>query len=991
MRFGVLGPLEVRTEDGRPVPVPDRKVRTLLADLLAHAGSAVPADRLIEDLWGDALPADPAATLRARVSQLRRTLEDAEPGARALVETRPPGYRLAARTDALEFADLAARAADEPGPAPRAARFAEALALWRGSAFADFADAPFAAPEIARLDELRLAALEGQAEARLELGEDAALAAELRGPVGRHPFRERLRAAHMRALYRAGRPVEALAAYDDLRVRLRDDLGLDPSPALAALHASMLRRDPAVAGSRGNLPADVAPLIGRDAAVRELTALLEESRLVTLHGMGGVGKTRLAVAVARGLRDPGEVWLVRLDEGLEAGASADDAASFTAGVLGLRDDAGSGGGPVARLGEALGGRRALLVLDNCEHVAEPVARLAAALLRDVADLRVLATSREPLAISGERLWTVPPLDAGAAAALLAERAGIAPGPRSTESIAAIVDRLDGVPLALELAATRVRALGLAGLAERLDDRFRLLSSGARDAPPRQRTLRALIDWSWEPLDERGRAVLRRLAVHAGGCTLDAAEAVCGADVETLAGLVDRSLVVAGEGPRYRLLETVAAYGAERLREAGEDERVRRRHAEYYIRLAERADLRGPGQRNALRRLRAETGNLRAALDGAVRAGDAGLALRLVNAMGWAWFLWGRAGEARRAFERALAVPGAADPASAARARTWHTGFALLDGDGADRDERVREALAADGDPWAHWFLGFVRGGFGDLAPIDALTARALDGFRARADGWGEAAALAVRAGQALSAGDLPRARCDGERALRLFGTAGDRWGRLQATETLGLVAEVTGDYARARDLHESGLRDAEELGLWAEASGRLARLGRVALLEGDLDRADDLHERGRRLAVRQSHRRMEHFAEIGLALAARRRGRLAEAEAILRRWLGWCRDIDGAPGLAFLLAELGFIAELRGDADRALDLHTEGLAAARATGHPRAVALAQEGLAGALSLAGRRAEAARALAAASRARAAAGAPLPEAERGDVDRIAARLG
>ncbi|GGP94590.1 putative ATPase/DNA-binding winged helix-turn-helix (wHTH) protein [Actinomadura coerulea] len=990
MRFGVLGPLEVRTEDGRPVPVPDRKVRALLADLLAHAGRAVSADRLVDDLWGDALPADPPATLRARVSQLRRTLEDAEPGARALVETSPPGYRLAARTDAADFADLAGRAADEPDPAARASRFAEALALWRGPAFADFADAPFAAPEIARLDELRLAALEGRAEARLQLGEDAALAAELREAVDEHPFRERLRAAHMRALYRAGRPADALAAYDDLRVRLRDDLGLDPPPALAALHASMLRRDPAAGGRRGNLPADVAPLVGRDAAVRELAALLEESRLVTLHGTGGVGKTRLAVAVARALRGPGEVWLVRLDEGLEAGASADDAASFTAGVLGLRDDAGSGGGPAARLGEALGGRRALLVLDNCEHVAEPVARLAAALLRDVADLRVLATSREPLAISGERLWTVPPLDAGAAAALFAQRAGLASGPGDAGPVAAICARLDGVPLALELAATRVRALGLAGLAERLDDRFRLLSSGARDAPPRQRTLRALIDWSWEPLEERERAVLRRLAVHAGGCTLDAAEAVCGADVETLAGLVDRSLVVAGEGPRYRLLETVAAYGAERLREAGEEERVRRRHAEYYIRLAERADLRGPGQRDALRLLRAETGNLRAALDGAVRAGDAGRALRLVNAMGWAWFLWGRVGEACRAFERALAVPGAADPASAARARTWRTGFAMLDGDGADRDERVREALAADGDPWARWFLGFVRGGFGDLEAIDELAARALDGFRARGDDWGEAAALAVRAGQALSAGDLPRARHDGERALRLFGAAGDRWGRLQATETLGVLAEVAGDYARARELHESGLRDAEELGLRAEAAGRMSRLGRVALLEGDLDRADDLHERGRRLAVRESHRRMEHFAEVGLALAARRRGRLAEAEAILRRWLGWCRDIEGAPGLAFLLAELGFIAELRGDAAGALALHTEGLAAARATGHPRAVALAREGLAGALSLAGRRAEAARSLAAASRARAAVGAPLPEAERGDVDRIAARL-
>ncbi|WP_141582798.1 BTAD domain-containing putative transcriptional regulator [Actinomadura sp. WMMA1423] len=990
MRFGVLGPLEVRTEGGRLVPVPDRKVRALLADLLAHAGRAVPADRLIDDLWGDALPADPVATLRARVSQLRRTLEDAEPGARALVETRPPGYRLAARTDALDFADLAGLAMDEPGPAARAARFAEALALWRGPAFADFADAPFAAPEIARLDELRLAVLEGHAEARLGLGEDAALAAELRALVDGHPYRERLRAVHMRALYRAGRPAEALAAYDDLRVRLRDDLGLDPSPELAALHASMLRRDPEAGGARGNLPADASSLIGRDAAVRELTALLETARLVTLHGMGGVGKTRLAVAVARALRDRDEAWLVRLDEGLEAGASADDAASFVAGVLGLRDDAGTGGGPAARLAGALDGRRALLVLDNCEHVAEPVARLAVALLRDVADLRILATSREPLAISGERLWTVPPLDAGAAAALLADRAGLAPGPRDAGAVAAICGRLDGVPLALELAATRVRALGLAGLAERLDDRFRLLSAGTRDAPPRQRTLRALVDWSWEPLGERERAVLRRLAVHAGGCTLDAAEAVCGADVETLAGLVDRSLVVAGEGPRYRLLETVAAYGAERLREAGEEERVRRRHAEYYIRLAERADLRGPGRRDALRGLRAEAGNLRAALDGAVRAGDAGLALRLVNAMGWAWFLWGRAAEARRAFERALAVPGAADQASAARARTWHTGFAMLDGDGRDRDERVRAALTADGDPWAQWFLGFVRSGFGDLEPIGGLAAGALDGFRARGDTWGEAAALALRAGQALSAGDLALARRDGERALRLFHAAGDRWGRLQATETLGLLAEVTGDYARARDLHESGLRDAEELGLGAEASGRLTRLGRIALLEGDLDGADALHERGRRLAVRESHRRMEHFAEIGLALAARRRGRLDEAEAILRRWLGWCRDIDGAPGLAFLLAELGFVAELRGDAGRALDLHTEGLAAARATGHPRAVALAKEGLAGALSLAGRRAEAARALAAASRAREDAGAPLPEAERADVDRIAARL-
>ncbi|TDB82306.1 AfsR/SARP family transcriptional regulator [Actinomadura sp. KC216] len=986
MRFGVLGPLEVRTGDGTPVRVADRKVRALLA----HAGRTVPADRLIDDLWGDGLPANPPATLQARVSQLRRTLDDAEPGARALVEKVPPGYRLNARPDdAARFEDLLAEARASEAPAARAALLADALSLWRGPAYADFADAPFTAPEITRLDELRLSALEVHAEARLDLGDHEVVAAELRAAVDEHPLRERLRASYMRALHGAGRPADALATYEDLRHRLAEDLGTDPGPALADLHLAILRH---TLPASGNLPADITPLIGRDTAMDELADVLTgPARMVTLTGPGGVGKTRLAVAVARRVRDrhPDGVWLVPLDEGLKAGASVDEVASFVAGVLGLRDDAGvAGGGPAGRLAEALRGKRALLVLDNCEHAVEPVARLVAGLLRDAAEPRVLATSREPIGISGERLWSVPPLDARDAAELFAERAGITLG---SPAIADVCARLDGIPLALELAATRVRTLGVEGLAARLDDRFRLLSSGARDAPARQRTLRALIDWSWEPLGEPERRVLRRLAAHSGGCTLEAAEEVCGADVGVLASLVDRSLVVAGDGPRYRLLESIAAYAAERFREAGEYGAARRRHAEYYTALAERADLRGPGQREALRALRAESGNLRTALDTAVEDGAADLALRLVNAMGWAWFLWGRPGEARRAFRRALAVPGGT-PARTAVAKTWHTGFAMLEGDGHDRDERCREALAAYGekDPWAEWFLGFVRAGFGDLDAIEELTARALEGFRAADDTWGEAAALATRAARALSAGDLPRAGRDGERAIELFRTAGDRWGRLQATETLGVLAEVTGDYARAARLHESGLRDAEELGLWTEASGVLSRLGRIALLTGDLDRADDLHERGRRLAVRESHRRMENFADIGLALAARRRGRLDEAEAILRRWLGWVRDIDGAPGMAFLLAELGFIAELRGDADQALGLHAEGLAAARATGNPRAIALALEGTAGALSLAGRDEEAAAALDGASAARDAAGAPLPEAERGDVDRIEARL-
>ncbi|MBT2213414.1 BTAD domain-containing putative transcriptional regulator [Actinomadura sp. NEAU-AAG7] len=1000
MRFGVLGPLEVRTGEGVPVRVADLKVRALLADLLAHAGRVVPSARLIDDLWGDALPANPAATLQARVSQLRRALEDAEPGARALVESRPPGYRLDARAgDAARFEELVARSREAAEPSVRAALLDEALGLWRGPAYAGFEDAAFAAPEVARLDELRLSAVEGRAEARLDLGGHEALAAELRPLVAEHPLRERLRAAHMRALYRTGRPAEALAAFEEHRRRLRDDLGADPGPGLTALHRAILRQDDEAPGAAAsNLPAEVSPLIGRDADVRDVAGLLGAARLVTLHGPGGVGKTRLAVAAAR--RHPGAAWLVALDEGAASGASAEEIATLVAGVLGLREDAGIPGGPAGRLAGALRGRRALLVLDNCEHVVEAVAGLAAALLRDVPDLRILATSREPLGIGGERLRAVAPLPAEAAAELFTARAGLA---ERSAAVAVICARLDGVPLALELAATRVRALGVEELARRLDDRFRLLSSGARDAPARQRTLRAVIDWSYEPLAEAERAMLRRLAVHTGGASLDAALRVSAqSGVEVLARLVDRSLVVVGEGPRYRMLESVAAYCVERLREAGEYEETRRRHVRYYTALAEEAEtrLRGADQRQALTRMRMETGNLRTALDTAVHEGDADSALRLVNAMGWCWFLWGRPSEACRALAQALAVPGGA-PAALARARTWHAGFTMLDGDGSDRDARCRAALAAydaaDGgvdDPWgrawAHWFLGFARTGFGDLAVIDDLTGVALEGFRSLGDGWGEAAALATRAAQAVAGGDPGAAARDGARALELFGAEGDRWGRLQVSDTLGLIAEATGDYARAAALHEDALRDAEGLGLWTEASVRLSRLGRIALLTGDHERADDLHERGRRLAVRESHRRAEHFADIGLALAERRRGRLEEAETRLRGWLDWCRAIDGAPGLAFLLAELGFIAELRGDADAALALHAEGLAAARATGHPRAVALALEGTAGAHALAGRVEDAAEALDAASAARAAAGAPLPPAERGDVQRIERRI-
>ncbi|TDB99226.1 BTAD domain-containing putative transcriptional regulator [Actinomadura sp. 7K534] len=1027
MRFGVLGPLAVWTDAGTPVHVPEAKVRTLLAVLLTAAGRPVSADRLADALWGDRPPRNPKGTLQARVSQLRGVLDAAEPGGRSLIVSRPPGYVLdtAPETvDAGRFAALLRQARDTADPLARARLLGDALALWRGPAHADFADAEFARAAITTLEENRLTALEEHAEARLDLGEHAALAAELAEPVARHPLRERLRAAHLRALYRAGRQNEALTGYHDLRERLAGELGVDPSPELTALYRAILEQDPSLdadppeagrAAPRPPVPLD--ELIGRDREIAQARALLAAHRLVTLTGTGGVGKTRLALeTAARSAADhPGGVWLVELAAGRPA--TADELAEHVARVIGLRGEPAAG--PVQRLGAALRGRRALLVLDNCEHVAEPAAELAGRLLGDVPGLRILATSREPLGVPAERLLIVPPLGlpgreaapealrrSGAVRLFTARAAAAAPGFALDEGsapwVASICRRLDGVPLALELAATRVRALGVRELAARLDDRFRVLAGGRRGGPARQRTLRAVIDWSWELLTGPERVALRRLAVHAGGCTLDAAEEVCGAGVDALARLVDRSLVVrAGDG-RYRLLESIAAYGLERLREAGEEDEVRRRHARYYTDLAERAAerLRGPEQPQWLERLDQEAANLAAALD----RGDA---VRLVNALGWYWYLRGRFDEARRAFTTALAAPDAAASPARVEAGTWLAGFTMLAGADTDSEELRRDALKHHGDSFAQakaeWLLSHVHWAYGDLAANEARTDHALKVFRARGDRWFTAAALATRAKFAMGRGDLAAMARDAGESRAIFDGLGDPWGRLEAADALARHAEITGDHDGAAAILRDTLRVAEELGMWPEASFRLSGLGRFALLKGDLDAARDLHERARELAVRHAARSAEEFAGIGLGLVARARGDLDTAETHLRAWLGWLHGIGGTAGIAFLHAQLGYIAEERGDAAAALALHTEGLARARAVGDPRAVALALEGLAGARALAGEQAaagdpaaaaaslaEAEALLAEAAELRAPAGGPLPAAERRDVDRALARI-
>ncbi|MEU8091521.1 BTAD domain-containing putative transcriptional regulator [Micromonospora chalcea] len=1054
MRFGVLGDVAVWTSDGTPVAVPGLKVRGLLADLLVHEGRPVTADRLIEDLWGDEAPGNALGALQTKVSQLRRALEAGEAGGRALVESGEAGYRLRTSSESVDagrFAALLLRSGAQREPAVRAATLTEALSLWRGSPYADFSDERFVRQAVERLNDQRLTALEELAEARLDLGQHHLLAGELTDLVAGHPWRERLRAAHLRALYGSGRQHEALFAYEQFRRQARDELGVDPGRELVELHGAILRQDPALqppapasAPARTNLPAPLSPgpyggLIGRDAAVEAVRERLTNERLVTLTGLGGVGKSRLAIEAARVPGDtfPAGVWLVELAGRPYSGdhATCTEIVDMVAATLEIRDDSPPGlpgdrppREPMDRLVAALRGRRMLLLLDNCEHVVASVAQLTEKLLGAAADLRILATSREPLGIPGEVVIPVPPLalpEPGAGARQIAEAPAVRlfvararatePGftvdQRNTDAVAVICRRLDGVPLALELAASRLAVLDPDELAARLDDRFRLLSSGRRTAPPRQQGLRAVIDWSWELLAPPERAVLRRLAVFADGATLAAAEQVCAggqvaADevLDVLARLIDRSLVMVrhGESPRrFRLPETVAAYGLEQLDSAAELPATRRRYVTCFARLAEQAAgrLRGHDQSRALRELDAENANFRAALDVAATDGQARVGLALATSLSWYRLLRGRFGEVSRSLRTALDIVPRSEvdvaPDGLRRhAEMWLTALATRDGDPTAPRRRILESYQDHEGPekaFAQWLFASMMLGSGDPGAAAVLVDAALAAFRAGGDRWGIAAACAIRADLALVLrSDLPAAQRDCETSRALFEQLGDRWGQVHPTSLLGTLAEIHGDYDRAATRYREALRIAEHLRLWTSVSRQLACIGRLAILRGDLDEAVVSHDRALQVAQEQSSSSAVAFAGTGLAMIARRRGDLDAAETRQRDLLDWNRRAGFLPGCALALAELGFIAEHRGDAVLAERHHRESLDAARATGDQRAVALALEGLAGAISLGGDSRPAARLLAAARTLREAAGAPLPPSEQHDVQRITARL-
>ncbi|MGQ4269622.1 BTAD domain-containing putative transcriptional regulator [Nocardiopsis changdeensis] len=1045
MHFRLLGPLAVETAGGRPVRVPELKVRRLLAVLLTGEGRAVSADRLLDDLWGDAPPTRPLPALRAKVSQLRRAFAEAEPGGRDLVVSVPSGYRLAVGhedTDAGRFRGLLERARAAGDPHLRSVLLSDALALWRGPALADFADEPFARPMAAHLEEQRLAALEEHAQARLDLGEHHLLIGDLAALVGEHPLRERARALYMLALYRSGRGPEALEVYTDAARRLREELGLDPGAELASLHRRILARDPGLLSSpdrpepprrRSDLPAPVGELIGRGDLLMRLREVVRVERLVTLTGSGGIGKSRLALELAWDMADsfPGGVWWVEAEAGWsrhpDGEPSSDRIARAVAEALELRDPLppGGGGDLFHRVADALRPSRALLVLDGCERVLDGVADLVRRLLGRAPGLHVLTTGQEPLGTAGEWLHAVPPLDlpasdadaataraAGAVELFVRRAAASTPGFALTDDnvgrVTALCRRLDGVPLALELAATRVRDLGVRGVAERLDDRFRLLTGSPRRTPARQRTLRAAMDWSWDLLTDTERRVLRRLAAHVDGCAPAGAEAVCaGTDVpaeevvDVLRRLVSRSLVVMVEeetGPRYRLLESVALYCGERLTEAGEAEEAAIRHALHYTGLAERAApfLYGPEQRTWLRVLDSEAANLRLALDTARRVRADDLFSRLVRSLLWYWYLRGRVQECRRALDALLSLPGPLPPGEREHLSVWSDGLALLSGAGSDPAVLVTEGLTACEqacDPLdlarSRWFAATVLFTVGGNGVGAALAESALAGFCAHGDRWGVAVALAQRAWYRLASGEHITAAEDAEQSLALFTELGDGWGRVQAGDALASLAEARGDHASAGRHHREGLRIAEELGLWHDVSWKLSGVGRAALFTGDRTAAREHHLRAVRVAREHSDRVGLAYAEAGLAMVARRDGDLDEAERLLDGLRLRLRD-QGGVLLAQVLVEWGLVAVARGEADDALRRHREGWTVACREGEPRAMAFALEGTAAACALAGRYTHAARLLGAAEAVRQGPGRERPglvpsAVERADADR------
>jgi predicted ATPase/DNA-binding SARP family transcriptional activator len=903
LEIRVLGPFEVLT-GGTAADVGGSKRQALLAMLALRQGRVTGVDALVDALWGEELPSAPRNALHHHIARLRAALgEDSIVGS-------TDGYALnEALVDAVRFEGLLAdtRSALRGRDVPAAAdAVASALALWRGPALQGLTGTAWFGAEARRLETLHVNALEEDFEVRLALGEHRELEPALRSALADNPFRERLWGQLMLALYRSGRQADALETFQEARSVLADELGLEPGPELRRLQEAILAHDPGIAAvpvvrrRRGNLPAPATSFVGREEELREIAGLLAEHRLVTLTGPPGVGKSRLALETARSCEEefPDGIWFVDL---ARAGGT-DDVVRLLAHAVDVR-----GSDLLSRVGSRLREARALLLLDACERVLVEAARIVSALLADCPGVRFLATSREALRIAGEVRLPVAPLDVSAADLFLqrarAARPGFEPDADDTALAAEIARRVDGLPLAIELAASRTNVLGLEELVSILGHRPSLLRDGPASDPGRGAS-RELVEWSYDLLHGDEKTLLQQLAVHRGGASLASLTAIAtthGLDEATVAylvaGLADKSIVSASfsdGGARYDMLDTVRDYVLEQLTESGRLSGARRAHAEYFAALVDEGcvGLRGPDWLNWERRFERENDNFWAALAYAQEAPDPAVAARL-GMLGWYFTVAERISEGRRFLELALSV-GGADAAAEADllAHVCYLATEELDLDGAREAGQRAVALAETAEaPRAsalgHLTLGLALAYSGEEEQAEAMIQQASAEFDASGDDWGVAASSLIRATGAARAGDVATVAAMAAAAHRRADAIGYDAFRVPALLLEAWVAERSREGPDVVEAYRRAFELARRIEFDDHAAFALARLGAEALSRGDLREAEELQRQALRAADDAHAIWVVAYVRVQLGHIAATAGDMSDSERLYREVIEW--------------------------------------------------------------------------------------------------------
>ena len=1017
MLFGVLGPLRVIGDDGADITPRGEQQRRALAVLVASAPAPVSVATLEELLWRGPPPS--ANALQALVSKLRKVV------APVRIESDGRGYALRGEfeTDVEQLARCVAAGAHD-----------EAERLVRGEPLIDLADLPASAADRARLAEMVRAAKHKRIEAIVEGPNPIDATAELESLVVTEPLDEGWWALLMRVHHRRGQQAEALRTFQRARRLLADELGLSPGPELQRLERAILDGEPPPTDrdtvrdtvplrrrSRGSgLPARLSSFVGREADLAALAEAIAGHRLVTLVGPGGTGKTTTALELAR--RSAGDeaafLQLAPLVDYDSIGRALTTAIGLPESEQTSFVNESACDDPLDRVVAALADATLTLVIDNCEHVIEPAAEIVHRLLVECPAVTVIATSRSTLAVPGELVYPLPPLPSDEAIELFVARARDHAAAGAVEAadpatLSMLVDRLDRLPLAIELAAARLRSMSIDELIDRLDDRFSVLSAGPRTVEPRQQTLRAVVDWSHQLLEPEEQVVFRRLSVFVGGASQEAVEFVAGGNDDSRGGalrdvvdrLLDQSLIRVEHTPsgtRYSMLETLRDYALERLADSGERELVLTRHAQYYADLLKGAmrGVIGHGQRQWLDLIARERQNIDVARELAVARQEAQLALELVAPLGWYFYMTGQLDSGTDAFADALSCPGPTDPELRAVALGLY-GWLMSNGPNVEAAVNfTSEALAMTdriGDPWARgvianthvmalFFAGMTDRVWEMLPMLEQLVDES-------GDPWVVAVTKVVR-GELLQFAGKPEAA---ERLLfeaaEDFELVGDRFAYALTITEASEIAEMFGDYDRAAEMLERGIALADEVGFSGHPLAMRSRLGNVELLRGNIDVADRHQQVLIDDPVVATVPWLLSMALLGKSAIARRRGEYELADQLLVRAWQLPRSKSSPLMRTLVLVARGYLADQVGDGRRALEFQTDALRTAVSLGVPRHLAYALEGCAGALAIqpSGEHSElGAQLLGAADRLRRNSGGPMPSAERFDVDRAEQRL-